>query len=178
MTAKASLRRKLLLWLGLLAASLVIGGILSVGLSYFMWTSMEPAEIELSNVTPDEIAEKTDLDGLPARATHIRHLTRGWQGTEDFLYFRASRADVDAYARFLTGFIPVDEPDSSGSLTANSIPLPPPRPLAGPGRLDRDWWLPYGAKVSRSGSSDSDHQHVFVVDHPDYSEVWAYITTI
>lgn len=188
--APTSLGRRVALWLALLVAALVIGGCLTVGLSAFLWSRMEPSEIELTNVAPAELAEKTTLKGVPPTATHIRYVSRGWQDTETFLYFQAPRSDVDAFSKQLTGNVAADyltrqrrgrqsegwvTEQGSSAPPPKDFPLPPLPELPGPGRLERDWWLPFGAKVPRSEGTDDNRVGVFVVDHDSYSEVWAYI---
>ena len=150
--------------------------------------SIKPTE--LSDVTALQLAEQTGLKGVPSNATHIRYLAYGGLDTETYLYFRAPRGDVDAFSKQLTGYVAADEATRQARRTsmtswvteagpspppAHDIQAPPLPTLRGPGGLERDWWLPYSAAVTRAEGAEDRIANVFVIDHPDHSEVWAYM---
>lgn len=119
---------------------------------------MDTTQADLTNATPAAVNSVSDHLKAPATANSVNYFWSAWQGSEEYINFRDSRAAVDAYAAQFIG--PISE---QGDVFMGHGP-------------DRPWW-PTGhvarARAAETSITPKGYLKIVIVDHETYSEVWA-----
>lgn len=135
----------------LLGLSFLLAGCGDVG-------DIDTTQADLVNATPAEVNAASGHLKAPGTAITVNYFYASWQGSEEYINFRDSRASADAYAEQFIG------PVAEQSDVFMGI---------GP---DKPWWPRdriAKARRAQTGPTPNGYLKIVIVDHGTYSEVWA-----
>jgi hypothetical protein len=102
---------------------------------------------------------------LPGGATDVKQYRRDFISPRQFIYFKASRENVDKFSFEVL----------AGAEVENNY-----KTIYFGKTADVSWWPPDSIPGARGGMQNNDGKgirEVTIVDHPDYSEIWLYDTS-